>query len=62
MYIDNEMFTEIRRYGTLKERTDFTRDITDNHSIQIWLYDGDRYSVKMVNGEVKYIIRTDKGE
>ena len=62
MYIDNEMFTEIRRYGTLEHRTDFTRDETDNHSIQIWLYDGGTYSVKMVNGEVKYIIRTDKGE
>ena len=62
MYIDNKMFIEIRRYGTLNRRTDFVRDITDNHSIQIWLYDGGRYFVKMVNGEVKYIIRTDKGE
>lgn len=62
MYINNEMFTEIRRYGTLKERIDFVKDIIDNHSIQIWLCDGGRYYIKLVNGEVKYIVRTDKGE
>ena len=62
MYIDNKMFIEIRRYGILEERTDFTMDVTDNCSMQIWLYNGDRYFVKMVNGEVKYIIRTYKGE
>lgn len=62
MYIDTNMFTEIRRYGELKRRTDFIKDEVDNHSIQIWSYNGGTYYVKMVNGDVKYIVRTDKGE
>ena len=51
---DDVTLNDVRRYGDLLNRTDWTHG-RQNHSIQDWYYQGEELRIKMVNGECIYI-------
>lgn len=54
----DDLFTQIRRYGTLIHRYD-RDDLGYNYSSQIWSYGGETYKVTMANG---FVVDIEKGE
>ena len=51
---DDITLNDVRRYGDLLNRTDWTCG-RQNHSIQDWYYQGEELRIKMVDGECIYI-------
>ena len=56
---DNLTSWNVRHYGDLLNRVDWVYD-KQNHSLQDWIYQGEHFKIKMVDGELIYIEKLDK--
>lgn len=56
---DDVTLQDVRRYGDLLNRVDWVYD-RQNHSLQDWIYQGEHFKIKMVDGECIYIEKLDK--
>ena len=56
---DNLTSWNVRHYGDLLNRVDWVYD-KQNHSLQDWMYQGEHFKIKMVDGELIYIEKLDK--